>query len=129
MTTLRRALQAFGTVYAACGIALMFAPRWFLERFGHPPYPDVTYVRIAGALSFGLALFAVMVERRDDAWWWAWGFAVVTGLCATITVLHATLDAPDGGALLWWLFATTSLALTAWLVIGLTHASQEHPIA
>jgi hypothetical protein len=108
----------------------MTVPRWVLvDVFRQPPYPDYAYVRIVGAMSFGLALFAVMVERREDAWWWAWGFAVVTGLCATITVLHATLDAPEGGALLWWLFAISSVALTVWLVIGLTRASQEHPIA
>lgn len=130
MTMLRRALQAFAAVYAACGVALMLVPRLVLvDLFSQPAYPDYTYVRVAGALAVGLALFAVLVERRDDAWWWAWGFAVVTGLCATITVLHAALDAPEGGAGLWWLFAISSIALTAWLVLGLTRASQEHPIA
>ena len=37
--------------------------------------------------------------------------------------------APEGGATLWWLFAVVSVALTGWLVLGLTRASQEHPIA
>ena len=44
-------------------------------------------------------------------------------------LLHALLGVPDGASsLLWWLFAGTSVALTAWLVVGLTRASQEHPI-
>jgi hypothetical protein len=30
---------------------------------------------------------------------------------------------------LWWLFAAVSLVLTVWLVIGLTRASQDHPIS
>jgi len=72
----------------------------------------------------------VMVSRRDDAWWWAWAFAIATGLTATITLLHVLLDVPDGaGTALWWLFAAVSLVLTVWLVVGLTRASQDHPIS
>ena len=131
MTMLRRALQAFAAVYAACGLALIVAPRWILvDWFHQPAYVDYTYVRITGAMSLGLAMFAVMVSRRDDAWWWAWGFAVVSALCGTITVFHALLGVPAGaGVGLWWLFAITSVALTVWLVLGLAQASQEHPIA
>jgi hypothetical protein len=130
MTTLRRALLVFAGVYAACGAVLITIPWWLLTKaFEQPVYPDYTYVRVTGAMSIGLAIFAVMVSRRDDAWWWAWGFAVVTAMCATITAFHALLDAPPNGATLWWLFAAVSLGLTAWLVVGLTHASQEHPIA
>jgi len=130
VTNLRRALHAFAAVYAACGLLLIFIPRWILvEAFTQPVYPDYAYVRITGAMSVGLALFAVMVARRDDAWWWGWGFAVVTAMCGTITAFHALLDAPAGGTTLWWFFAATSVALTAWLVLGLTQASQEHPIA
>ena len=95
MTLLRRALHAFAAVYCGCGVALMLVPRWLLVNgFGQPPYPDYTYVRVAGAISLALALFAVMVSRRDDAWWWAWAFAVVTGLCGTITALHAASTCP-----------------------------------
>jgi hypothetical protein len=131
MTVLRRALQAFAAVWAGCGVALIVAPRWLLvSGFDQPLYPDYTYVRVAGAASISLAMLAVMVSRRDDAWWWSWAFAIATGLCATITMLHALLGAPAGaGALLWWLFAGTSAALTGWLVVGLTRASQEHPIS
>jgi peptidoglycan/LPS O-acetylase OafA/YrhL len=130
MTLLRRALHAFAAVYAVCGVFLIVMPRWLLvNAFEQPLYPDYTYVRIAGALSIGLALFAVMVSRRDDAWWWAWGFAVVTALCGTIAALHALVDAPEDGATLWWFFAIVSVALTGSLVLGLTRASQEHPIA
>lgn len=130
MTTLRRALQAFAAVYWGCGIALMLAPRMILEDwFTQPPYVDYTYVRVAGAMSLTLGLFAVMVARRDDAWWWSWAFAVATTLCGTITTLHALLSVPEGaGAFLWWLFAVTSWILTAGLVVGITRASQEHPI-
>ena len=87
-------------------------------------------MRVAGAASLTLAALAVMVSRRDDAWWWAWAFAIATGLCATITLLHLLDRVPDGaGTALWWLFAGTSVALTVWLVLGLTRASQDHPIS
>jgi len=129
MTALRRALRAFATMYAALGLVLLIAPSWALERFGQPPYPDPAFLRVSGAMSVGLALFATMVERRDDAWWWAWGFAVVTGLCATVEALHAALDAPAGGEAMWWVLAAVNVVLTVALVVGLTRASQEHPIA
>jgi hypothetical protein len=131
MTILRRALQAFAAIWAGCGAALLLAPRPILETwFGQPRYPDYAYVRVVGALSITLAMLAVMVARRDDAWWWAWAFAIATALCATIAVLHVLFELPDGaGAALWWLFAGTGAALTGWLVVGLTRASQEHPVA
>jgi hypothetical protein len=131
MSMLRRALQAFAAVWAGCGLALIVVPRWVLVTwFRQPVYPDYTYVRIAGAMSIGLAMLAVMVSRRDDAWWWAWAFAVVTALCGTITALHALLDVPAGaGVFLWWLFALVSAGLTAWLVLGVTRASQDNPIS
>jgi hypothetical protein len=128
MTALRRALRAFATVFAALGLVLLLAPNWALERFGQAPYPDAAFLRVGGAMSVGLAMFAAMVERRDDAWWWGWGFAVVTGLCATIATLHAALDSPDGAAV-WWLLAAINALLTVAIVVGLTRASQEHPIA
>ena len=128
MTALRRALRAFAAVFAALGLVLLLAPNWALERFGQTPYPDAAFLRVGGAMSVGLAMFAAMVERRDDAWWWGWGFAVVTGLCATIATLHAALDSPDGAAL-WWLLAVVNALLTVAIVVGLTRASQEHPIA
>jgi hypothetical protein len=128
MTALRRALRAFATVYAAFGLVLLLAPNWALERFGRTPFPDAAFLRVSGAMSVGLAMFAAMVERRDDAWWWGWGFVVVTGLCATIATLHAALDSPDG-ATLWWLLAAVNALLTVTIVVGLTRASQEHPIA
>jgi len=131
MTILRRALQAFAAVYGGCGLALMIVPRWILvDWFQQPPYPDYTYVRVAGAMAVGLAMFAIMVARRDDAWWWAWTFAMVTALCGTITTAHALLDVPKGaGVSMWWLFAVSSWALTAGLVLGLTRASQDNPLS
>lgn len=131
MTVLRRALQAFAAIWAGCGIALIAVPRWLLvSGFDQPLYPDYTYVRIAGAASVTLAMLAVMVSRRDDAWWWSTAFAIATALCATITALHALLGVPEGAsALLWWLFAATSVALTAWLLVGLSQAGQDNPIA
>jgi fluoride ion exporter CrcB/FEX len=109
----------------------LLVPRWILEDwFGQPPYPDYSYVRVSGALSLTLGLFAVMVARRDDAWWWAWAFAIATGLCGTISTLHAALGLPeDAEAFLWLLFAVVSWILTAGLVVGITRASQEHPIS
>ena len=131
MTILRRSLHAFAAVYWGSGLAIMLVPRWILvDWFGQPPYVDYTYVRVAGAMSLTLGLFAVMVARRDDAWWWAWAFAVTTGLCSTITTLHAAFGVPDSaGSFLWWLFAVSSWILTAGLVVGITRASQEHPIS
>jgi len=130
MTVLRRALQAFAAIWAGCGIALIVVPRLVLvDLFDQPPYPDYTYVRFAGAASVTLAMLAVLVSRREEAWWWSTAFAIATALTATITVLHAAIGLPDGaGALLWWSFGGVSLVLTAWLLLGLTRASQEHPI-
>ena len=84
------------------------------DWFDQPSVPRLTYVRVAGAVSSPSRCFAVMVVARDDAWWWAWAFAVATGLCGTITTLHAAFGVPDdAGSLLWWLFAVTSWSLTA----------------
>ena len=131
MTILRRGLQTFAAIWAGCGIALLCFPRAILQTwFGQPPYPDYAYVRLVGALSITLAMLAVMVSRRDDAWWWAWALAVATARCATIAVLHVLVDQPDGaGAAVGGLFAGTGAALSGWLVVGLTRASQEHPVA
>ena len=130
MTVLRRALQAFAAIWAGCGVALLVVPGWLLTSvFNQPRYPDSTYVRVAGAASITLAVLAVMVSRRDDAWWWAWAFVIATGLTATISLLHLLVDLPDdAGAALWWLFAGVSIVLTVWLLVGLTRASQDHPI-
>jgi hypothetical protein len=131
MTVLRRALQAFAAIWASCGIALILVPRLVLvDLFDQPPYPDYAYVQFAGAASVTLAMLAVMVSRREEAWWWSTAFAIATGLTATITALHAAIGLPDGaGALLWWLFAGVNAGLTVWLLVGLSNASQEHPIA
>jgi hypothetical protein len=131
MTVLRRALQAFAAIWAVCGVALILVPRWVLvDLFDQPASPDYAYVQVAGAASITLAMLAVMVSRREDAWWWSTAFAIATALCATITALHAAIGLPeDASALLWWLFAVVSVVLTAWLLLGLTRASQEHPIA
>ena len=130
MTVLRRALQAFAAIWAGCGIALILVPRLVLvDLFDQPPYPDYAYVQIAGAASVTLAMLAVMVSRREEAWWWSTAFAIATASSATITALHAAVGLPDdAGALLWWLFAGVSVVLTGWLLLGLTRASQEHPI-
>jgi hypothetical protein len=130
MTVLRRALQAFAAIWAGCGVALIVVPRWILvDLFDQPAYPDYGYIQLAGAASLTLAMLAVMVSRREEAWWWSTAFAIATGLAATITALHAAVGLPDGASpLLWWLFAGVSAVLTAWLLLGLTRASQEHPI-
>jgi hypothetical protein len=130
MTVLRRALQAFAAVWAASGVVLIVVPRWLLvDLFHQPAYPDYAYVQVAGAAAISLAMLAVLVSRREDAWWWSTAFAIATGLCATITALHAAVGLPDGAAAgLWWLFAAVSAVLTAWLSLGVTRASQEHPV-
>ena len=130
MTVLRRALQAFAAIWTVSGIALIAVPHWLLmDVFRQPAYPDYAYVQVAGAAAIALAMLAVLVSRRDDAWWWSTAFAIATGLCATITALHAAIGLPDGASAgLWWLFAAVSAALTVWLLLGLTRASQEHPV-
>jgi peptidoglycan/LPS O-acetylase OafA/YrhL len=125
MTTLRRALQAFAALFAVCGVTLLLVPGWVIPQ----GTSGGTFARITGAFAIGLAMLAVMVSRRDDAWWWAWAFAVVTALCGTVAAIHAVVDPPAGGALRWWLIAGVSAGLTIWLVLGLTQASQDHPIA
>ena len=130
MTVLRRALQAFAAIWAASGVALILFPRWILvDVFRQPTYPDYAFVQVAGAAAVTLAMLAVLVSRREDAWWWSTAFAIATALCATITALHAAIGLPDdASALLWWLFAGVSATLTAWLLLGVTRASQEHPV-
>jgi hypothetical protein len=131
MTVLRRALQAFAAIWALSGAALIVVPRWVLvDVFDQPPPPDQAYAQIAGAGAITLAMLAVLVSRREDVWWWSTAFAIETALCATIAALHAAIGLPEGASgPLWWLFAAVSAALTAWLLLGLTRASQEHPVA
>ena len=129
MTVLRRVLHAFAAVWFICGLALLIVPGVLVETTTEIGSSDTGIARIAGALSIGLAMFAVLVARRDDAWWWSWAFAVVTGLCGTVSVFHAALDpGSEGDEVRWWLFFAVNAVLTAGLVLGLTRASQDHPI-
>ncbi len=130
MTILRRSLRAFAVVWVACGAAIAVAPRWALvDLFDQVPYPDYTYVRVAGAAAIGLALLAVLVSRNlGDVWWWSWAFALTAALTATVTGLNALFSVPPGaGSFLWWFFATTNVVLAAGLLVGLGRAGQEKP--
>jgi hypothetical protein len=69
-----------------------------------------------------------MVARRDDA---GGGLGLRHRYQAGGTItLHVAFGLPeDTGAFLWLLFAVVSWILTAGLVVGVTRASQEHPIS
>lgn len=130
MRVLRRVLYWHAAVWIACGVAIAVAPRWVLESlFDQPPAPDVTYVRVCGAMSVGLALTMILVAQKLDlVWWWAWTFALTDVAILVLTGSHAVLGVPPGASgALWWLFAATTLLLGAGVLIGLARAGQEKP--
>lgn len=116
----------------AWGFALAAAPRWVLHTlFGQTPMPDVAFVRIAGALSIGLALMMVLVAQKiEETWWWAWAFALTDAAVATIAGVHAAFGLPaHSSPLLWWLIAGVNFVLGTSLLAGIGRAAQEKPFA
>ncbi len=132
MKMLKRALYLMAAVWAGCGLAIAAIPRFVLvNMFGQVPYPDYAYVRVAGALSFVLALLMVLVAQRlEEIWWFSWAFVVAAAATAAIAAANALGGRPDGSdAFLWWLFAGGSTAFTAGLLWGLAEAGIEKPPA
>lgn len=130
MSILRRVLYWQAAAWALGSLPELLAPRWFLERlFDQTPYPDHAYVRAAGAMAIGLAMFMVLVAQRiEDVWWWSWAFVVVDALLATICVLSALFGPQEGsGTVLWWLLGGGNVAFGAALLVGMGVAGQEHP--
>jgi len=129
MAILRRALLAFAAVWAACGLAVVVAPRWLLVTwFDQAPAPDYTYVRVCGIAATGSAMLALMISRRlDDVWWWSWAFVLEAGATTVVTASHALFSDP-AGSWFWWLFASINAALTAILLLGIARGGVENPI-
>src|SRR3989304_7547092 len=95
-------------VWAVCGAAIAVAPRFVLVTlFDLPEPPDFGYVRVAGVLSFSMALLMVLVSRRlAELWWFAWAFVVAAAGTALVAFGTAVFGLPEGASpLLWWLFA------------------------
>jgi hypothetical protein len=131
MQTLRRALYLQAAVWFVTGLALALAPRFVLSTiFGENRLIDDAWIRIVGIQSFGLALFMVLVGHRiPDAWWWSWGFTIITSGLSVVAVLNAAFGlSPGESHILWWLFAGVGLVFSFWLLFGLYQASGEQPI-
>ena len=128
MRLLQRVLLLMALVWAVCGTAIAVAPRFVLVTlFDLPEPPDFGYVRVAGVLSFSLALLMVMISRRlADLWWLAWAFVVAAGGTALVAAGTALLGLPEGASpLLWWLFASMSTVFTVGLLAGLAKTGTE----
>ena len=132
MTLLRRMLRLQATVWALSGAALTLMPRFVLVTVAkQAPPPDLTFARIIGIISIGLALMAVLLSQHlQDIWWWAWAFALTDAGIVTVAVLNVLIGKPaDSGSGLWWLFAAVNALLAAGLLLGLGRAGQEKPFA
>jgi len=131
MAALKRTLYLQAGVWALAGLGLAAVPRLVLGTvFGQPAYPDAAWLRVVGLESFGLAMFMVLVAHRiQELWWWAWGFWLVTGGIAAVTLLNAAFGlAPGEPAALWWAFAGVASAFAFALLYGLAATAREHPI-
>jgi hypothetical protein len=131
MQALRRALYVQAAVWFVIGLALAVVPRFVLSTmFAETRLIDQAWIRVIGVQSFGLALFMVLVGHRiPDAWWWSWGFTIVTSGLAVVAVLNAAFGlSPGESHTLWWLFAGIALLFSFWLLYGLYQASGEEPI-
>jgi len=125
---LQRVLLLQAALWAACGVAIAVAPRLVLVTlFDLPEQPDLGYVRVAGVLSFSLALLMVLVSRRlAELWWFTWAFVIAAAGTAAVAALTALFGLPDGAPpTLWWLFAAASTAFTIGLLAGLAKTGTE----
>ena len=117
-------------VWAICGVAIAAAPSLVLVTlFDLPEPPDFGYARVAGVLSFSLALLMVLVSRRlSELWWFAWAFVVAAEGTAVVAARNALFGLPEGTSpTLWWLFAAVSAAFTGGLLAGLAKTGTERP--
>jgi hypothetical protein len=127
---LQRVLLLMALVWAVCGAAIAVAPSFVLVTlFDLPEPPDFGYVRVAGVLSFSMALLMVMISRRlNELWWFAWAFVVAATGTALAAAGTALFGLPEGvSPLLWWLFAAASTGFTTGLLAGLAKTGTERP--
>jgi hypothetical protein len=123
-------LLLMALVWAACGAAISVVPRFALVTLFDLPEPvDYGYVRVAGVLSFSLALLMVTISRRlDTLWWFCWAFVVAAAGTAIVAALTALVGLPEGASpVLWWLFAGMSTGFTVGLLAGLAKTGTERP--
>jgi hypothetical protein len=117
-------------VWAACGVAVVVAPRWVLvDLFDQIPYPDYAYVRVAGVLAFTTAMLMVITAQRlEEIWVFTWAFVFAAAGTFVVAFANAAWGRPEGSnAFLWWLFAALSLAFTLALLAGLAKTGSERP--
>jgi hypothetical protein len=128
---LRRTLYAMAATWAGCGAVLVALPRWVLvDLFDQVPYPDYAYVRVAGVVSFCMALLMVITAQKlEEMWTFAWAFVFASAGTFVVALANAAWGKPEAsGAALWWLFAAASLAFTLGLLYGLAKTGTERPV-
>ena len=128
MALLRTLLYAHAGLWALVGAALGLVPRFVL--FGQADVGEYAWVRLAGVLLVGLALFMVLVAHRiEDLWWWAWGFVITTGVAAALFTINAAFGVEAGdSSVLWWAGALLSWTLASGMLLGLSRAAREKPL-
>lgn len=130
MRLLQRVLLLMALVWAVSGAAVVVAPGFVLVTlFDMPEPPDFGYVRVAGMVSFSLALLMVMISRRlAELWWFVWAFVIAAAGTAVIAAGTAMFGLPQGASpVLWWVFAAMSAGLTVALLAGLAKTGTERP--
>ena len=132
MTFLRRVLKVQAALWAVAGLALAVAPVFVLDSLLGQPVPvEGAWLRMLGVTCIVLALFMVLVSQHAaQAWWWAWGFAILEAGVATVSILNALLGVPEGAsAVPWWAIGIGAMLFGALDLIGIARAGQEKPIA
>jgi hypothetical protein len=131
MSLLRRTLYTMAAVWAACGVALVALPRWVLvDLFDQVPYPDYAYVRVAGVVSFSMALLMVITAQKlEEMWTFTWAFVFAAAGTFVVALANAAWGVPSGSSSgLWWIFAVASLVFTVGLLTGLAKTGTERPV-
>ncbi|MEO8477509.1 MAG: hypothetical protein ABI572_10740 [Actinomycetota bacterium] len=130
MKLLRRILKTQAVLWAAWGLSAIVVPRWVVETvMRQPALSDPVWLRTIGVMSVVLALLMALVSQKlEDVWWWSWAFAVLQIGAATVFVLHALVDLPDGAsAWPWWAMGAAGALLGGGLLFGMAEAGQEKP--
>jgi hypothetical protein len=131
MTFLRRVLKVQAALWALTGLLLGAVPVFTLDTLLGQPVPiEGAWLRMLGVASIVLALFMVLVaQHAAEAWWWAWGFAILEAGVATVSILNALLGVPEGAsATTWWAIGIGAIAFGALDLVGIARAGQEQPI-
>jgi hypothetical protein len=133
MEFLQRVLKLQAALWALTGLALLIVPGTVLSdvlTIGQTP-GVVAFARLLGVTAIALALAMVLVaQHANEAWWWAWCFAILEAGVATVCVLHALWGVPEGyRAWPWWLAGVVSIVFGGLDLVGLARAEQAKPIA